>query len=77
MRAQMLPRILFRIGAPVALATAVLTAQTQTPASASASRSQSTPVFRATVNYHSLYIHARDNKGQFVPDLKQSDFQVL
>ena len=45
-------------------------------ASALASGQQPTPTFRAEVNYVQLPVRALDARGNFVRDLKASDFQV-
>jgi VWFA-related protein len=53
-----------------ATAPAQPTQQTQTPA-------QQTPIFRAGTDVFRIDVYPRDNKGQFVPNLKSSDFQIF
>jgi VWFA-related protein len=65
-----------RIAAPLALATAVLSAQSAPPTRTSQTPGQQ-PTFRATANFVSTDIRATDSRGNFVPDLTREEFRVF
>ena len=58
-----------RIAIPMLAATTVLSAQTQTP--------QSQTTFRGRSDYVTTDVIVRDSRGQFVPNLRPEDFEVL
>jgi VWFA-related protein len=64
---------LWRIGLSMLAGTAIVSAQGQTPSRPG----QQGTIFRATANYVSTNVLAKDDKGRFIPDLKQGDFQVF
>ncbi len=60
-------------------ATTIVSGQTQStqkPAQTPAKNPQDQTVFRATTNFVSTNVLARDKNGQFVPDLREEEFQV-
>jgi VWFA-related protein len=54
-----------------------LSAQTPAPAAPSAAPAQEKPTFRVQVDLVSNDIIVRDDKGNFVPDLKKEDFEIF
>ncbi len=68
-----------RIAISLALATAVVSAQTPRRPAAPAPKPapQTTPTFRGGTDVISIDVYPRDAKGQFVPSLTRDDFQVI
>src|SRR5262245_11006863 len=83
MRVQTSTAWIVRIATTIAVATTPLMAgqeappEPQAPKTQTPTQTQPGAVFRAIANSVSTNVIARDDKGQFVPDLRQDEFQVF
>jgi VWFA-related protein len=66
-----------RLILPVLLATVTLSAQQPPPKPPAGQTSTQKPTFVSQVDLVTLDVQVRDKRGQFLPDLKTSDFTVL
>jgi VWFA-related protein len=72
-----------RLALATIAATTIVSGQTQKPPQTPAPQTPQTPpgqpatVFRATANFFSTSVLARDAKGQFVPDMRADEFEIF